>query len=261
MTQTRRSPYGTWKSPLRSDLIVAETIGLSEARIYGRRVYWIELRPMDQGRSVIVRRSAEGEIEDVTPQPFSARSRVHEYGGGAYAVCGETVYFVNFADQQVYRQPIGEVPEPVTSYDRMRYADLVLSPGGRRLVAIREDHRAKGREAVNSLVQIDLEREGAGEVLAEGADFYASPCFNPEGTRIAWLAWNHPAMPWDGTELWVADVSCGSPARLILSKASSRSRKPSIFPPVRNVRRMRFSIRLGTKSFLHPRKKSPPCWS
>jgi dipeptidyl aminopeptidase/acylaminoacyl peptidase len=206
VNQTKSSPYGTWKSPIRSDLIVAETIGLSEARVHGDQIFWIELRPMEQGRSVIVRATADGEPEDVTPKPFSARSRVHEYGGGAYAVGGETVYFVNFADQQVYRQPIGETPEPITSGGEMRYADLVLSPDGRRLVAVREDHGAKEQEAVNSLVQINIEIEGGEEVIAEGADFVASPCFNPEGNRIAWLAGNHPAMPWDGTELWVADV-------------------------------------------------------
>ncbi len=206
-TKAQIGAYGTWRSPITSDLIVSETVGLMDIAIDGTDLYWLETRPQEKGRSVIVRRSSEGEIIDVTPAPFSARSRVHEYGGGAFAVHEGTVYFSNFEDHRIYRQERDEPPEPLTPSEEMRYADLTLAPGGRGMVAVREDHRVSGKEAVNTLVWLGLESEDSGSVLVEGMDFYASPRFHPDGRRLAWLAWNHPNMPWDETELWVADVS------------------------------------------------------
>ena len=199
--------YGTWESPITSDLIVADTVGLMEARVVGEDVYWIEIRPQEKGRSVIVRRRPDGQVEEVTRVPFSARTRVHEYGGGAFTVHEDTVYFANFSDQRVYRQHLGSEPEPLTPEGELRYADMVMTHCGRGMVAVREDHSAEGREAVNTLVWLDPNGGGAGKVLATGADFYASPRLDPKGDRLAWLSWNHPNMPWDGTELWVADIS------------------------------------------------------
>ena len=199
--------YGTWESPITSDLIVADTVGLMEARAVGEDVYWIEIRPQEKGRSVIVRRRPDGQVEEVTPAPFSARTRVHEYGGGAFAVHEDTVYFANFSDQRIYRQHLGSEPEPITPEGAMRYADMVMAPNGRGMVAVREDHSVEGREAVNTLVWLEPNGGGEGEILAAGNDFYASPRFDPKGERLAWLSWNHPNMPWDGTELWIADIS------------------------------------------------------
>ena len=199
--------YGTWESPITSDLIVADTVGLMEARAVGEDVYWIEIRPQEKGRSVIVRRRPDGRVEEVTPAPFSARTRVHEYGGGAFTVHEDTVYFANFSDQRIYRQRLDSEPEPITPVGAMRYADMVMAPDGQGMVAVREDHSAEGREAVNTLVWLEPNGGGEGEVLAEGNDFYASPRFDPKGERLAWLSWNHPNMPWDGTDLWVADIS------------------------------------------------------
>lgn len=206
MTKSKLGGFGTWLSPITADDIVAGTVGIAEAQLRGENLYWIELRPQEKGRAVVVRRRPDGSIEDVTPPPFSARTRVHEYGGGAYAVDQDTIYFANFADQRVYRQPIGASPEPITPESDLRFADLVVAPGGRGLVAVREDHTEPDREAVNTLVWLDADRIGAGTVLVEGDDFYASPRLDTEGKKLAWLTWNHPNMPWDGTELWVADV-------------------------------------------------------
>ncbi len=163
------------------------------------------MRPLEGGRSVIVKRDVEGRIADVTPPGFNARTRVHEYGGGDYVVRDGTVYFSNFSDQQIYAQRNGGPPEPLTTIPNMRYADSIVDDQRRRLLCVREDHTVAGREAVNSLVSINL-ADGAADVLVSGNDFYSSPRLSPDGNRVAWLTWNHPNMPWDETELWVARI-------------------------------------------------------
>jgi dipeptidyl aminopeptidase/acylaminoacyl peptidase len=198
--------YGSWKSPITTDLIVSETIGLAQIIVDGQDIYWIELRPSEGGRSVIVRRTPEGHVDDFTPQPFNARTRVHEYGGGDYIVSQGTIYFSNFADQRVYRQLPGFEPQPITPAENMRYADGVIDHQRNCLICVREDHTAAGREAVNSLASLVLDGSEQ-KVIVSGNDFYSSPRLSPDGTRLAWLTWNHPNMPWDGTELWVGELT------------------------------------------------------
>ena len=199
-------PFGSWKSPITSDLIVAGSVGLGQIAMDGDDMYWVETRPEEGGRNVVVRRTPDGLLTDMTPPPFNARTRVHEYGGGAFAVSEGTVYFSNFYDQRVYRQDPGTQPRPLTPEENLRYADGVIDRRRGRMVCVREDHGDSGREALNTLVSLDLQRGGAGEVLASGNDFYASPRLNPAGSRLAWLTWDHPNMPWDGTELWVGEL-------------------------------------------------------
>ena len=198
------APYGSWKSPITSDLIVKEIVGLSQPRLDGQNTYWIEMRPSEQGRQVIVRRSRDGATTDINPAEFNARTRVHEYGGGDYIVHEGVVYFSNFADQQLYRQNADAAPERLStecSDDRLRYADAVVDDARDRLICVREDHRQKDREAQNTIAAISL-NGGAESVLVSGNDFYSSPRVSPDGSRLAWLTWNHPNMPWDGCELW-----------------------------------------------------------
>jgi dipeptidyl aminopeptidase/acylaminoacyl peptidase len=202
---TRIAPYGSWKSPITPDLIVAGTIGLGQVVLDGEDVYWVEQRAMEGGRSVVVRQTPDGETSDVTPPGFNVRSRVHEYGGGAFFVADGTVYFVNFVDQRLYRQDPGQAPRPITPEASLRYADGLLDRARGRIVCVREDHTVEG-EAVNTLVALDPVGEQEPQVLVAGNDFYASPCLSPDGMRLAWLTWNHPNMPWDGTELWVAEM-------------------------------------------------------
>ncbi|MFN2269223.1 MAG: S9 family peptidase [Anaerolineae bacterium] len=199
------APYGSWKSPITTDLIVSETIGLGQIALDGKDVYWSEGRPSEGGRNVIVRRTPDGRTTDVTPSPFNARTRVHEYGGGAFLIIEGTVYFSNFADQRLYRQDAGGKPQPVTPEIALRYADAVFDRQRGRIICVREDHAEPEREAVNTIASIDLE-SGDSHILASGHDFYASPRISPDGTRLAWLAWDHPNMPWDGTELWVGEL-------------------------------------------------------
>lgn len=200
------APYGSWLSPVTSELIVAESIGLSGVRFDGETIYWMEGRPREQGRNVLVRHRPGSTPLDITPPGFNARTRVHEYGGGAAVVRDGSVYFSNMADQRLYRHaPAGE-PVPLTPANAgHRYADGVIDTRHGRWIGVRESHAAGNVE--NAIVDVDLGAGGAGRVLAGGNDFYAAPRLSPDGSRLAWLTWHHPNMPWVETELWVADVA------------------------------------------------------
>ncbi len=220
MPDAKIAPYGSWKSPVTADRIVAESISLAQIALDGEDVFWIEGRPRESGRNVIVKNGA-----DVTPPPFNARTRAHEYGGGAFLVDRGTVCFSNYADQQLYRQRVSETPQRLTHGENLRYADGVVDHGRNRIICVREDHTVAGREAVNTIVSIPVEEEpvivGAPlqarqspdsraearphnqVVLVSGNDFYSSPRISPDSDQLAWLSWNHPNMPWDGTELFV----------------------------------------------------------
>jgi dipeptidyl aminopeptidase/acylaminoacyl peptidase len=194
---------------------VAEVVGLGEIRLDGEDIYWAEMRPGEGGRSVIVRRAADGTISDQTPPPFNARTRVHEYGGGAFTVQDRVIYFSNFSDQRLYRQGPGEAPRPITPEGEWRYADGVIDRRRQRMICVREGHPpsslrsgvpVSGHEPVNTLVSVDLAGPRESQVLVSGSDFYSNPRLSPDGRRLAWLAWNHPNMPWDGTELWAGEI-------------------------------------------------------
>ena len=204
MSEPETRPYGAWKSPISSDLVVRGVVRLQGTAIDGGDVYWLEGRPDEGGRGVIVRRSPDGATLDVNPEPFNARTRVHEYGGGTFLVHEGTVFFANFDDQRLYSAKPGEDPQPLTTGAGRRYADMVVDETRNRLVAVREDHTGGG-EPVNEIVAVDL-GDGTETVLVSGNDFYAAPRPSPDGRALAWLAWDHPNMPWDGTELWLAEL-------------------------------------------------------
>jgi dipeptidyl aminopeptidase/acylaminoacyl peptidase len=207
MSETSVAPYGSWKSPITSELIVKGSIGLGQVALDGADIYWIEVRPQEGGRSCVVRLSADSRVEDVVPAGFNARTRVHEYGGGDYAVADGTLYFTNFADQRLYRRRRdSEEPEWLTPANNMRYADMIVDTRRNRLIAVREDHTESAREAVNTISAVSLDGNDAGSVLASGNDFYSSPRLSPDGKRLAYLTWNHPNMPWDGCELWLCEL-------------------------------------------------------
>ena len=194
---------------------------LSSVAADGDDIYWIEGRPTEGGRDVLVRRSADGRIADVVPPGFNVRTRVHEYGGGAYVVDAGLVCCSSFADGRVYRVPGGgDEPEPLTPSGPWRYADPVIDRRRRRVIAVREDHTDPAREPVNTIVAISLEsdagstaRPDAVQVLTSGFDFYSTPRVSPDGTRLSWLCWNHPRMPWDGSEVWTAEVGADGALR------------------------------------------------
>jgi dipeptidyl aminopeptidase/acylaminoacyl peptidase len=207
MTTTSR--YGTWVSPVTSELLVADAVILMTPASAGDRTYWVECRPSEGGAYALVSRAADGQVEDVLPAGFSARTLVHEYGGLCYAVHESVVYFSNFADQRIYRVDPGSAPRAITPEPPaprgFRYADFKVTPDGRHIICVREGH---GGDAVaNDLVAVDTDGSAPPRLLAEGYDFFAAPALSPDGRRLAWIAWDHPRMPWDGTELYEADLA------------------------------------------------------
>jgi dipeptidyl aminopeptidase/acylaminoacyl peptidase len=197
------APYGSWGSPVTAELTASSSVWLGDVRLAGGKVYWSEMRPDEKGRRVVVEYSG-GVARDRTPAGYNARTTVHEYGGAAYTVVDGVVYFSNFGDQLLYRCGEGGAPVRVTEDGDQRHADYVYDPSG-RLICVREDHGAGRGEAVNSLVAVSV-KDGSSVTLAGGNDFYSSPRLSPDGNRLAYLTWNHPNMPWDGCELWVAEV-------------------------------------------------------
>jgi dipeptidyl aminopeptidase/acylaminoacyl peptidase len=223
----RTLPYGTWPSPVSAALAARASRRTGLLQAAGDAVYWSESRPEEQGRQVIVRAGADGVREDILPAPYSARSRVHEYGGGEFLVAGDAVYFVNDKDQQVYALQPGQRPRQLTDAPGTRFADFAHDAARDRLVAVAETHTPAGQGTHgthdaprNGLVAIALGRGERGRVteLAAGRDFYASARPSPDGTRLAFLAWDLPDMPWDSAALYVArirdDGSLGRPKRV-----------------------------------------------
>jgi dipeptidyl aminopeptidase/acylaminoacyl peptidase len=208
MPVAKLAPYGTWSSPISAEMVSAAQVGLGDPRLDRGAAFWLESRPQEGGRTTLIRRDADG-TRELTPAPFNVRTRVHEYGGGAWMVRDGLLVAVDFADQRVHRLADGQPPVPLTpeSERRLRYADFELDPGRARLLAVREDHRGTG-EAANTVVALRLDGgEDEGRVLAAGHDFFAAPRLSPDGRSLAFLAWDHPDMPWDATRLLLAEVA------------------------------------------------------
>ena len=205
MNTDRVTAFGSWKSPITSDLIVSKTIGIGSIAVEGENIYWIEKRPQDKGRNVVVGCFPEGGIKDITPSPLSVRTKIHEYGGGAFVIERNTIYFSNYADGRIYRQILGTQPHPLTEKLNRRYGDLVVDRSRNRLICVSEDRALTDAEAQNSIIAIDLST-GKIQTLIDGDDFYSSPRLSPDGKYLAWLSWNHPDMPWDNTHLWLAQI-------------------------------------------------------
>jgi dipeptidyl aminopeptidase/acylaminoacyl peptidase len=227
--------YGSWPSPISAEAVATQGVRLGSVAVDGDEVYWVERRPDEGGRSVLVRRTADGQVTELTPRNFNVRSRVHEYGGGAFIVARGNAYFSNFQDQRVYR--VGSVasgerglPHAVTPAGKWFYADFTFDEKRNRLICVREDHSQSGREAQTTLVAIPLDGgERAGAAIASGYDFYSTPRVSPDGTRLTWLSWRHPQMPWDGTELWAAEINADGTLTGVRQVAGGRSE--SIYQP------------------------------
>jgi dipeptidyl aminopeptidase/acylaminoacyl peptidase len=239
-----RSAFGSWTSPITSQLLVGDVVGLSFPSVEDGAYYWIEARPTEAGRNVLVRQSLDDETADVFGPEFAARTLVHEYGGRCYVVRGSTVYFSNFADQRLYRlelggEPVALTPEPPAPRS-WRYADPVVSPDGTFLVCVRERHDG---EVVNDLVAIAADGTAEPMVVAEGHDFFSSPAFSRDGRRLAYVAWDHPNMPWDTTLLYEAELG---------DRAVITSRRTVVANPDESVIQPQYDAQ-GTLIFLSDR--------
>ncbi len=231
MTSRKQAPYGSWASPITADVLLKGVVHLRNQMLRwdGDDLYWSELRPDEGGRIVVCRRNADGTAGDVTPRDFNARSRVHEYGGGHYAVKNGTVYFTNFKDQRLYRQDAAGAPRAITPDGDVRHADMVVDEARGRVIAVREDHSAGAGEAVASLVAIDVDGRRDPITLASGNDFYSSPKLSRDGTRIAWQTWNHPNMPWDQSEIWIGELN--RDGQLTSSRKVAGAKDESVLQP------------------------------
>jgi dipeptidyl aminopeptidase/acylaminoacyl peptidase len=232
MSRTRVAPFGSWESALSAGHIARGAVPLGQLEVDGEDILWLEGRPLEGGRAVLVRQAANGAREVVTPPGFNVRTRAHEYGGGSYLVHAGTVWFSNFADQRMYRQERRGAPRPITPEPSLpfgaRYADGRLTPDGKLILCVRELH-AEGREAVNQIVSVPANGSAGPRVAVTGSDFYASPRISPDGRKLAWISWDHPRMPWDGTLLWVADLSADG--RVSGARQVAGGEQESVFQP------------------------------
>ena len=217
ITKKKQKPFGSWPSPISAELITRAAPGLSCLQAYGDNLYWVESRPWEAGRNVIMCRAADGGIKDLLPKPYSHSSRVHEYGGMAYAISDDSLYFVNASDQRIYKTDLDgqSKPKPITGLSLQRFADLIIDSKNQRLIAVCEDHDgidSGKQEPENYLVTISLSASLNSDnpsviKLQGGADFYAYPRISPDQTTLCWIQWQHPNMPWDCTQLWQATIN------------------------------------------------------
>ena len=205
MTDTKTLPYGSWPSPISIDLAVGSSRGLSEPRPDGDDIYVLESRPEEQGRVVLLRRTPDGELTDIAPG-LNVRTRVHEYGGGAYTVADGVIVLSEFDHNRLLLKATPEAePVELVADPALRFADMRLDIVRDRVYAAMEDQSESAIGARNLLVAVSLS-DGALTELATGHDFYSDPVLSPDGSRLAFLTWDFPQMPWDGTDLWVATV-------------------------------------------------------
>lgn len=210
MTEKQKAAFGSWESPITTDFMLGDSVGLGEISVFADDIYWIEMRPQEKGRYVVVKQSPDGQQTDVIPPEFNARSRVHEYGGGSYLMTEKGLVFSNFSDQALYLVNSANECQKLTGSENCRYADMIYDKNNNRLICVREDHSNKDSEAINTIVAVSLSgstSESKDEkILVEGTDFYSNPRISHDGKQLCWISWQHPNMPWDNTRLYLAAI-------------------------------------------------------
>ena len=232
---SERLPYGSWPSPVAAAQVASAGVRLQSLTLDRDDVYWVESRPSEGGRQPLLRHSPDDATSEVTPSDFNARTRVHEYGGGEHWIHNGVAFATNFTDQRLYRfdtsgsRPI--TPEPATPAAD-RYADGDLTPDGARIYCVRERHTA-GSEAANEVVVLPADGSAEPTVVVTGSDFVSSPRVSPDGATLAWLSWDHPRMPWDGTALHIATIQPDGtlgPATLVAGASDESVTQPRWSP-------------------------------
>ncbi len=216
--------FGNWPSPISAELIAGDSISVGETKQTKHSIYYIERRPTENGRCVIVQQ-LKNKTTDILPAPYSARSRVHEYGGGSFYADDDLIFFINDSDQDIYRIENARITR-ITDNKNMRYADFSYDKHHKRLISICETHDKNS--VTNTIVSIDV-ANGKHTILVEGNDFYASPRLNTSATKLCWQTWDHPNMPWDGNQLWLANID--NNAILTKQKHIAGDNDTSIFQP------------------------------
>jgi dipeptidyl aminopeptidase/acylaminoacyl peptidase len=224
---------GTWVSPLTPEAVTGSNVGLGGLSADEGTLYWLEARPSEKGRTCLVRRLENGTIEDVTPPPINVATRVHEYGGGSYAVSEGRIVYSEKSDGSVWLIEGSAPARKIVDVKDCRYADFAFVTGSDDIVCVREDHRnRKPTDPENTIVRLDTHADAAtneGKVLVKGADFYSSPRPSPDGTKLAWISWMNPDMPWDATQLHLADLSASSIANEKI--VAGNDRRESVVQP------------------------------
>lgn len=202
-------PYGTWPSSLSAEQVASTGTRLLDLRVNDGVLYWLEGRASEGGRQAIVQYSSESSPTEISSSSFNARTRVHEYGGGSYWVTDDIIFATCFEDQRLYSIDNNGMAHPITDPPLIpagiRYADGEVTPDRCRIYCVREQH-FESKESVNEIVVLAADGSEQPRAVVSGADFVSAPRISNDGSRLAWLSWNHPRMPWDGTELWTASI-------------------------------------------------------
>ncbi len=224
------APFGTWHSSISAEMVAGKSPKLSEPLLESNRVFWLESKPEEKGRTTIMMHES-GQSQSILPRPLSAKSKVHEYGGGSFAISGDYVFFVLADDQQIYKLDFTQdtiEPVALTQQVELRFSDIQFDQHRNKLIAVCEDHSPitkDGKEPSNYLVAIPVDGSKNITILHEGFDFYSFPRISPNGEHLCWTCWNHPDMPWDKTELWLAqltqDGTLASPGKIAGNKPES----------------------------------------
>ena len=228
MRKPSTSAYGSWTSPITPSLISQSAKTLGQICLDNSAIYWTESIPTDGGRVAIMKCNENYVCSVITPSPFNVRSTIHEYGGGSYTASDETIYFSNYTDQQIYKHIEGTHPQQLTNTPGSRYSDYRIDKSRNCLISVTEEHFENAAEPINTISLVDLDT-GHVRPIISGSDFYSNPRLDHSGTRIAWLCWNHPNMPWDGTQLWVATIN--SDGSIQNEQMLSQGKSDSIYQP------------------------------
>jgi dipeptidyl aminopeptidase/acylaminoacyl peptidase len=223
MANKQSKPYGSWKSPIQAKDVVKEAVGFTQIVTDGDDIYWVESRPNEGNRHVVVQYNLVTQTKkDMTPDGFNARTLIYSYGGGALTVSHGVIYFSNYSslmeakDQRIFRQIPGYEPVPMTPLINMYYGDGVIYKNHlqeERLICVAEDNTLGG-ESLLSIVSIDTQGQKQTITLVQDQEpspndyYYSSPCLSPDHKYLAWLKWNIPHMPWDNSELWLGELDC-----------------------------------------------------
>ncbi|MBL1142333.1 MAG: S9 family peptidase [Proteobacteria bacterium] len=232
MIEKQKAPFGSWRSSITTDLLLGDSVGLGELSVFDDDVYWIEMRPQEKGRYVVVKQVPDGQKRDVIPAEFNARTRVHEYGGGSYLITEKGLVFTNFSDQALYLIDIDNNCLKLTNNEACRYADMIYDKNNERLICVREDHSNENHEAINTIVSVALSRSKDEQILVEGADFYSNPRISHDGKQLCWISWNHPNMPWDNTCLSLAEVTNEGELKNIVCIAGGDDKNEAVCQPL-----------------------------
>lgn len=234
MKQTK--PYGSWPSNIDGSLLSQQSVRLGEPQIENNQIYWLESRPWEKGRSVLMTASTNNpnDHREVLPKTVSVRTKAHEYGGGSYCIAGNHLFYVDAFDQRVYEFDVNKAraPKAITPEGPYRYADLYFDENNGRLCCVREDHGRGGAEEVNEVIAIHLNSNSKApevSIWATGDDFYSNPVISPKGNQVIWLSWNHPNMPWQHSQLWMADID--EIDQLINKQCIAGNHPESVFQP------------------------------